>query len=121
MVIRGEFNPGKENINKQIKMPDSKHKTFEEVTKLTGMSGVGRERIIEVNCRKSVVNWRVRRIRVVCKLDDEWLMDNPVLINQETYFVYLEHFHPTIRFCKYKILFVPQILFFIVTVRYIKY
>ena len=70
MVIRGEFKPEKEQINKQIKMPDGKHKTFEEVTKLTGMSGVGCERIIEVNCRKSVVNWRVRRIRVVWKPDD---------------------------------------------------
>ena len=52
-------------------MPGGKHKTLEEVTKLTGMSGVGCERIFEVNCRKSVVNWRVRRIRVVCKPDDE--------------------------------------------------
>ena len=36
LVIRGEFKPGKENINKQIKMPDGKHKIFKEVTKFTG-------------------------------------------------------------------------------------
>ena len=51
-------------------MPDGKHKTFEEVTKLTGLSRVGCERIIEVNFRKSVINWRVKRICVVWKPDD---------------------------------------------------
>ena len=71
MVIRGEFKPEKEQLNKQIKMPDGKHKIFKEVTKLTGLSGVGHERRIEVNCRKSVEKWRVRRIRVDCKPDDE--------------------------------------------------
>ena len=51
-------------------MPGGKHKTLEEVTKLTGMRGVGLERKFEDNCRKSEVNWRVIRIGVVWKPDD---------------------------------------------------
>ena len=51
-------------------MPGGKHKTFEEVTKLTGISGVGLERKFEGNCRKIEVNLRVLRIGVIWKPDD---------------------------------------------------
>ena len=85
------------------------------------MSGVGLEWKFEGNCRKSEVNWRVIRIGVVWKPDDVWQMDNPVLSNKENYFMFIEHFHPTITFCKNKILFVMKKLFLIVTVQYIKY
>ena len=51
-------------------MPGGKHKTLEEVTKLTGMSRVGLENKFEGIVQKIEDKWRVLRIGVEWKPDD---------------------------------------------------